>query len=82
MLLYILLPSSTAIIIVENESSISTISAADFVTSVPVIPIPTPTCASLIAGASLTPSPVIATTLPFFCQALTILSLCSGLTLA
>ena len=42
-LLYILLPSSIATTIVEKESSINTISEADFVTSVPVIPIPTPT---------------------------------------
>ena len=34
------------------------------------------------AGASLTPSPVIATTSPLDCHALTILTLCSGETLA
>lgn len=43
MLLYILLPSSTATMMVEKESSIKTMSEAAFVTSVPVIPIPTPT---------------------------------------
>ena len=34
------------------------------------------------AGLSFTPSPVIATISPFFCHAFTILTLCSGLTLA
>ena len=34
------------------------------------------------AGASFTPSPVIATTSPFACQAFTIRTLCSGDTLA
>ena len=45
-------------------------SPASFVTSVPVIPIATPMSARLSAGASLTPSPVIATTCPFFLQRL------------
>ncbi len=39
-------------------------SDASLVTSVPVIPIAIPISAALIAGASLTPSPVIATTCP------------------
>ena len=47
-------------------------------TSVPVMPIATPISAFLSAGASLTPSPVIATTLPFFCQSSTLLILCAG----
>ena len=41
-----------------------------------------PISAFFNAGLSFTPSPVIATTAPFFCQALTILTLCSGVTLA
>ena len=45
------------------------IAAALFATSVPVIPIAQPMSAALSAGASFTPSPVIATTWPFFCQA-------------
>lgn len=59
-----------------------TMSEASFETSVPVIPIPTPMSAVFKAGASLTPSPVMATTLPWFCHALTILTLCSGATRA
>ena len=78
----IFLPSSTALTIVAKLSSANTISATLFVTSVPVIPIPTPISAALILGASLTPSPVIATTLPKSLNALTILVLCSGCTLA
>ena len=39
-------------------------SAASLVTSVPVMPIATPMSAAFSAGASLTPSPVIATMLP------------------
>ena len=47
---------------VAKLSSARTISATFFVTSVPVIPIPTPISADLILGASFTPSPVIAVT--------------------
>ena len=68
--------------IVAKLSSESTIAAASFATSVPVIPIATPTSAFFKAGASFTPSPVIAAILPFFCHASTILILCSGETLA
>ena len=64
-------PSSTALTIVEKSSSVMTISAAFFVTSVPE-PIATPMSAALSAGASLTPSPVIATTSPLACSARTI----------
>ncbi len=55
---------------------------ASFETSVPVMPIATPMSARLSAGASLTPSPVIATNWPRSCSALTILSFCSGATRA
>ena len=40
----------------------STMSDASFATSVPAMPIATPIAACLSAGASLTPSPVIAVT--------------------
>ncbi len=79
---YIFLPSSTDTTIVEKLSSTKIISATFLVTSVPVIPMPTPTSDTFKAGASFTPSPVIATTLLFAFQAFTILSLCSGVTLA
>src|SRR5699024_5072030 len=52
--------------------------AASLDTSVPVIPIATPTSAFFKAGASLTPSPVIDTIRSFLCHALTILILFSG----
>ena len=67
---------------VEKLSSVKIILAASFATSLPVIPIATPISLCLRAGASLTPSPVIATTLPFLCQASTIRILCSGATRA
>ena len=57
-------------------------SAASRDTSVPVMPIAMPMSAALSAGASLTPSPVIATTSPEACNARTIASLCSGATRA
>ncbi len=75
-------PSSTAFTIVAKLSSVKVISAAPFATSVPVIPIAQPISAALSAGASLTPSPVMETTSPFACHALTILILSSGDTLA
>mmetsp|Transcript_24043 Transcript_24043/g.27011 ORF Transcript_24043/g.27011 Transcript_24043/m.27011 type:complete len:242 (-) Transcript_24043:138-863(-) len=53
-------PSSTADTIVEKLSSARTMSAASLDTSVPVIPMATPIAACWSAGASLTPSPVIA----------------------
>ena len=67
---------------VVKLSSNSTIAAASFDTSVPVIPIATPMSARLSAGASFTPSPVIATTWPRVCSASTMFSLCSGETRA
>ena len=79
---YILRPSRTDDTIVAKLSSASTTSAASFATSVPVIPIATPILASFSAGASLTPSPVIATTLPLCWKALTMRTLCSGATRA
>ena len=82
MLSYILLPSSTADTTVAKLSSVKITSAASFATSVPTIPIAHPISACFKAGLSLTPSPVIATVSPFFCQAFTILTLCSGATLA
>ena len=79
---YIFLPFSTALIIVAKLSSVSTMAAASLDTSLPVIPIATPMSACLRAGASFTPSPVMATILPLSCHARTILILCSGDTLA
>ncbi|SUQ44646.1 hypothetical protein CNEONATNEC32_00337 [Clostridium neonatale] len=76
------LPLVTDFTIVAKLSSVKIIEAASFETSVPVIPIAIPISACFNAGASLTPSPVIATILPLFCHALTILILCSGDTLA
>ena len=57
-------------------------SDAFFATSVPPFPIAIPISAFFNAGLSFTPSPVIATTAPVFCHAFTILTLCSGVTLA
>ena len=54
------LPSPTAETMVAKLSSVRIISATFFVTSVPVMPMPTPISAFLMDGASLTPSPVIA----------------------
>ena len=64
---------------VAKLSSASTMSAASLAASVPFWPMATPTSARLSAGASLTPSPVIATTCPSSCSACTRRSLCSGL---
>ena len=61
-LAYIPRPSRTASTIVAKLSSVRVISAAPFATSVPVMPIAQPMSAALSAGASFTPSPVIATT--------------------
>src|SRR5665647_684383 len=59
-------------------SSVRTIVAASRATSVPDLPIATPMSARRSAGASLTPSPVIATTYPWSCRASAIRSLSSG----
>ena len=56
--------------------------AASLATSVPVFPIAIPISACFNAGASLTPSPVEATTSPFAWQFLTIRYFCSGATRA
>ena len=76
------LPSLTASTMVAKLSSVNVTSAAPFATSVPVMPIAQPISAALSAGASLTPSPVMETTLPFFCHALTMRILFSGETRA
>ena len=47
--------------IVAKLSSVRTMSAACFATSVPFFPMAIPTSAALKDGASFTPSPVIAT---------------------
>ena len=75
-------PSSTAATMVAKLSSASTMSAACLETSVPVMPMAMPISAVFSAGASLTPSPVIATIAPRRCSACTIRNLCSGLTRA
>ena len=72
-------PSSTATTMVAKSSSARTMSAASLDTSVPVMPIATPMSDRRRAGASLTPSPVIATTAPRAFQASTMRSFCSGL---
>ena len=68
--------------IVAKRSSSSTRSAASRATSVPDFPIATPMFASCSAGASFTPSPVIATTWPRRRSATAMRSLSSGETRA
>ena len=75
-------PSRTAVTMVAKLSSARIMSAASFVTSVPVTPMATPMSADFSAGASFTPSPVMATMLPSAWRASTIRSLCSGATRA
>src|SRR5664280_406926 len=58
-------PSSTASTMVAKLSSVSTMVAACRATSVPERPMAMPMSAARSAGASLTPSPVIATTCPW-----------------
>jgi hypothetical protein len=67
---------------VEKLSSVRIITAASLVTSVPVMPIAMPMSAFFTAGASLTPSPVMATMWPFFLSTSTRRTLCSGVTRA
>ncbi len=65
----------------EKSSDSKTKSATSFATSVPE-PRATPISACFKAGESFIPSPVIAITSPFCCQAFTIFNLCSGVTRA
>ena len=67
---------------VAKLSSVRIMTAASLETSVPVMPMATPMSAVLSAGASLTPSPVIATTLPFSFSSRTRRTLSSGATRA
>uniref|UniRef100_A0A1A9ZV03 Uncharacterized protein n=1 Tax=Glossina pallidipes TaxID=7398 RepID=A0A1A9ZV03_GLOPL len=72
-------PSSTAATMEEKLSSANTISAADLATAVPE-PIAIPISAFFKAGASFTPSPVIAEISFMLCKYSTILDLCWGST--
>ena len=72
---YIPRPSLIALTIVAKLSSASIISEAFLATSVPPIPIEHPISAAFRAGASFTPSPVIATTCLLCCNAFTIRTL-------
>ena len=63
-------------------SSSRTSEAASRATSVPFSPMAIPIWAAFRAGASLMPSPVMATISPFLFRAFTIISFCSGTTLA
>ncbi|KAG5460648.1 MAG: hypothetical protein BJ554DRAFT_7277 [Olpidium bornovanus] len=72
------LPSSIAFNTIEKSSLTKIMSAASLATSVPLLPMEMPMSASLSAGASLTPSPVIATTSPAAWNARTIIILCLG----
>ena len=82
MLSKITLPSRAALTIVSKRSSRSTMSEASRATSVPRKPIATPMSALTKAGASLTPSPIIATTAPSRWNSSISASLSSGLTRA
>ena len=75
---YTFRPFATALIMVAKLSSVRIMEAASLDTSVPIIPMATPISAFFSAGASFTPSPVIATICPRRCQASTIRILCSG----
>ncbi len=71
-------PSSTAFTMVEKLSSASTTLAASRATSVPFNPMATPTSALRRAGASLTPSPVMAISSPCFCSVAAMRNFMSG----
>ena len=79
---YTFRPLATALIMVAKLSSVRIMEAASLDTSVPMIPMATPMSAFFRAGASFTPSPVMATILPCRCQASTMRILCSGETRA
>src|ERR1700760_1086616 len=64
---------------VAKLSSERTMRPAFLATSVP-LPMAIPMSAALMAGASLTPSPVMATTSPFFLSVSASSTLCSGAT--
>ena len=70
-------PSASTDGMCENLPSSSTSWATALVACAP-LPIATPMSASLRASASLTPSPVIATTCPLRCSACTSARFCSG----
>ena len=82
MLPYTVRPSRTAETIVAKLSSVSTMSAAFFATSVPFLPIAQPMSAAFRAGASFTPSPVMAVTSFSLRNALIMRILCAGETRA
>mmetsp|Transcript_8292 Transcript_8292/g.20948 ORF Transcript_8292/g.20948 Transcript_8292/m.20948 type:complete len:394 (+) Transcript_8292:1225-2406(+) len=71
-------PSAMASTMVEKLSSASTMSDASLATAVPVMPMAMPMSASLSAGASFTPSPVIATIWPCSLSSRTMSCLCLG----
>ena len=71
-------PSRTAAAIEAKLSSASTNSAASLAASLPFRPMAIPASARLSAGASFTPSPVIATVRPRDCSAVTRRSLWAG----
>ncbi len=65
-----------------TSGSVSTRSAALRAAAEPWVAMPIPTSAVRMAATSLLPSPVMATTCPLRCSAVTMRTLCSGLTLA
>ena len=79
---YTFRPLATALMIVAKSSSARIMAAASLDTSVPDRPMAIPISAFFKAGASLTPSPVMATISPFFCQAFTMRILSAGVTRA
>jgi hypothetical protein len=78
MLAYTIRPCSTATTMVLKSSSVMIMSAVSLATSVPLIPIATPISAFFRAGASFTPSPVMATISPSRCSAATSCTLFFG----
>ena len=79
---YTFRPLATALMMVAKLSSARIMEAASLETSVPVIPMATPISAFFNAGASFTPSPVMAAIWPLLCHASTIRILFSGETRA